>query len=232
MIDPDDAPTVGHPTSDEADAAHGAADAEAGLDEDSSRTARWRAAEVAGRRALAGRMGPTVPNMPAASAAAAAVAAAATRAGVPEVALATPEVFWWATATAAQIDKAMRELAYFTEWLVATYDLSPTLVPACWPLHPGLVQELWALRLIHAANHQPGPSGLPGPITFSATFAAWRERVRATLPDLDSCRGGHRPAPGNPQQVQRREHYPPTSGDFRWNWPDIPIDPAPPRSAL
>jgi len=127
----------------------------------------------------------------------------------------------------------MADLTYWTEWLITTYELHHDLVPACWTLHPGLVQELWALRCLHALNHQPGsgPNTLPGPITFAASFAAWRERIRLMFPNLESCRTGHQPFLGDNYQTARREQYPHTAQDFRWRWPEVPIDPPTPRSA-
>lgn len=191
------------------------------------------AAEAAAARALARTAGHTV-DPPAARNVRDTAAAAAERLGVPDVALSVPKVSWWATATPAQINEWMADLTYWTEWLITTYELHHDLVPACWTLHPGLVQELWALRCLHALNHQPGSgaNALPGPITFAASFAAWRERIKVMFPNFESCRTGHKPFLGDSYEATRRAQYPYTAQDFRWRWPEVPIDPLTPRSAL
>src|SRR5690606_32328973 len=104
------------------------------------------AAESAAARALARTAGYTVDPSPAARNVRDTAAAAAERLGVPDVALSVPKVGWWATATPAQVGEWMADLTYWTEWLITTYELHHDVVPACWTLHPGLVQELWALR--------------------------------------------------------------------------------------
>ncbi len=66
-----------------------------------------------------------------------------------------PPQAWVDCATAEE----WRELATWVEWLHTTYDLrANTGVPACWPAHPGVVEELAAL---HAAWRQAADESRP-----------------------------------------------------------------------
>lgn len=66
-----------------------------------------------------------------------------------------PPQAWVDCATAEE----WRELATWVEWLHLTYDLrANTGVPACWPAHPGVVEELAAL---HAAWRQAADESRP-----------------------------------------------------------------------
>ena len=113
-------------------------------------------AEAAGKRAFAARASATAAPRPAVASVRDVEAAAADKLQVPAVALRTPKVSWWATANDNQLAQWMDELAYWVEWLVATYELNHNFVPACWTLHPALVQELWALQCLHVLNHTGG----------------------------------------------------------------------------
>lgn len=194
--------------------------------EDRPRGGAMGEAEAAGKRAFAARASATAAPRPAVESVRDVEAAAADKLQVPAVALRTPKVSWWATATDDQLAQWMDELSYWVEWLVATYELNHNFVPACWTLHPALVQELWALHCLHVLNHMggAGSNALAGPITFAASFASWRERIRELLPDLGNCRNGHQPTMGDRHRDERREQYPATAADFRWRWPDQPIE--------
>jgi hypothetical protein len=66
-----------------------------------------------------------------------------------------PPQAWVDCATAEE----WRELATWVDWLHTTYDLrANTGVPACWPAHPGAVEELAAL---HAAWRQAADEARP-----------------------------------------------------------------------
>jgi hypothetical protein len=66
-----------------------------------------------------------------------------------------PPQAWVDSATAEE----WRKLATWVDWLHTTYDLrANTGVPACWPAHPGVVEELAAL---HAAWRQAADEARP-----------------------------------------------------------------------
>ncbi|MBO3146358.1 hypothetical protein GZ176_11760 [Dermatophilus congolensis] len=80
----------------------------------------------------------------------------------------------WAT-TATSHD--WEELVRWVDWLRSTYDvIEGRAVPACWPAHPGLVEELAALR--EAWAHACKQRALEGD---GQALAHWHERYLTPL---------------------------------------------------
>jgi hypothetical protein len=104
------------------------------------------------------------------------------------------------------------DLARWVNWFVARYHLAGQ-VPCCWPKHPGLVDELTALRYHHqevtcplVPMVQPDPVGSPqepdDPGTSARAYMDWHEtRWRWS-------NGPLRDAPGYRECLTRGEHVP------------------------
>jgi hypothetical protein len=86
-------------------------------------------------------------------------------------------------------------LRAWVTWLHGRYELSvEERLPPCWALHPGLVEELHALR---AWREEIYGSGQPG---MGQAARYWHAELRATLQAATTmwaagCRTGHRGAP-------------------------------------
>lgn len=131
-----------------------------------------------------------------------------------------PKVFWWAGASQSDLRGAFTHLTYFVEWLDAVYSLSTRMVPACWIQHPDIVQELWALMVLHAAAHQGDQPN--GPIAFATNFDQARNRLSA-LAAGSRCTDGHKDdEPAERAQRDRRASYDSNAGAFTWSWPPAP----------
>jgi hypothetical protein len=91
---------------------------------------------------------------------------------------------------------AWAQLRAFVTWLIDRYELTvEERMPRCWAMHPGLVEELWALRAWRMEIY--------GGMTPSAGQAAryWHAELDrvvhvATSRYAAGCRAGHRGAPG------------------------------------
>jgi hypothetical protein len=85
-------------------------------------------------------------------------------------------------------------LRAWVAWLHDRYELSTEdRLPRCWPRHPGLVEELWALRAWREEIYTTGP-----PSAQSARY--WHAELRQVLTAARTlyaagCRTGHRGAP-------------------------------------
>jgi hypothetical protein len=128
-----------------------------------------------------------------------------------------PKVFWWAAASEQDVQAAMGRLAYFVEWLVEVYDISRRVVPACWPKHPDLVQELWALMCLHHATH--GANQHAGPIAFASNLTHARTRL-GEIGAGARCLTTHQARGADDTSAdQRRSGYGAQAGPFTWTWP-------------
>lgn len=84
---------------------------------------------------------------------------------------------------------AWEQLRAWTAWLISRYRLVlEDRLPACWPQHPELIEELWALRAWRAEAYGPEGSGQ------SAVY--WHQALIAFLGHVSSwwaggCRAGH-----------------------------------------
>jgi hypothetical protein len=102
----------------------------------------------------------------------------------------------WHDMTAGQQLAEWAGLRAWVRWLHDRYELSADdRLPACWPAHPGLVEELYALKVWRKEIYTaPQPSGQ------AARY--WHAELRQVLHAATSvyaagCRTGHRSAPRN-----------------------------------
>lgn len=109
---------------------------------------------------------------------------------------------------------AWRELVDWVTWLHDRYELSvEERLPRCWTRHPGLIEELHALKVWRQEIYrQPDDSGDPGDSAGAAGQAAryWHAELRqvlhaATTQYAAGCRAGHRDA--TPADVGVRDEW-------------------------
>ncbi|WP_144300651.1 hypothetical protein [Stackebrandtia nassauensis] len=97
--------------------------------------------------------------------------------------------------------QAWSELVDWVAWLHDRYELSvANRLPACWPGHPGLIEELWALRLwrrdiysTQDTDSGSAPNGLGQPARYWHT-ELHNVITRAEQFYASKCRSGHKPA--------------------------------------
>lgn len=100
----------------------------------------------------------------------------------------------WHTLNAADQQLAWTRLIDWVVWLHDRYELSiEERIPPCWPQHPGIVEELWAL-MIWRTEIYDRPNRGAGDLAHS-----WHRELRAfievTVPFYArACRAGHRGA--------------------------------------
>jgi hypothetical protein len=88
------------------------------------------------------------------------------------------------------------QLRAFVTWLIDRYELTvEERMPRCWAMHPGLVEELWALR---AWRQEVYGGTMPSAGQAARYWHAELDRVlhAATSRYAAGCRAGHRSAPG------------------------------------
>lgn len=114
-----------------------------------------------------------------------------------------PLVEWHSMAPAERRD-AWRGLVDWVAWLHDRYELSKeTRLPECWPQHPGIIEELWALKAWRGTIYttQTGDrSGDTGPgqgVEQAARY--WHNELRQVLTAVSQvyaprCLSGHKPA--------------------------------------
>jgi hypothetical protein len=86
---------------------------------------------------------------------------------------------------------AWDQLRDFVDWVAERYDLSSTLVPACWYRHSVVVEELSALRAAWDASFVVETDGGLGPIGWHERFALARARLREYGYSGECERAGH-----------------------------------------
>ena len=104
-------------------------------------------------------------------------------------------VEWHAMTPGGQMT-AWAQLRAFVTWLTDRYELTvEEKMPRCWAMHPGLVEELWALRAWRAEIYS---GTLPSAGQAARYWHAELERVlhAASTRYAAGCRAGHRGAPG------------------------------------
>jgi len=95
----------------------------------------------------------------------------------------------WHAMTEPEYVLAWEELRGWTAWLVGRYRLVlEDRLPDCWPRHPELIEELWALRAWRAEAYGPEGAGQ------SAVY--WHQALVAFLGHVSTwwaggCRAGH-----------------------------------------
>lgn len=150
------------------------------------------------------------------------------RAQVIEAAHVLPDVgvFSWMDADAVQVASAFARTARFVEWLSAVFEVRE--IPKCWPEHPPIVVELWALERFHRQVFVTGED-LSGPVTWLNQLAVVRARLREEY-KASGCQteSGHQdPVGKNPSTVTaRRDRYTRVHGGNAavvtwWGWPDL-----------
>jgi hypothetical protein len=99
----------------------------------------------------------------------------------------------WHQLTPAERATAWAELVDWAVWLHDRYELATEeRLPRCWPQHPGLIEELWALRAWRLAIYLGDGSPAAGQ---AARY--WHGELRqvlaaATAVYAAGCRAGHR----------------------------------------
>src|SRR5258708_4227819 len=99
----------------------------------------------------------------------------------------------WHDMTPGRQQAAWAELRAWVAWLYDRYELgTEDRLPRCWPRHPGLVEELWALRGWRLEVYSGGqPSGQAARYWHTEL----RQLVQAAVPMYAAgCRTGHRGA--------------------------------------
>ena len=95
----------------------------------------------------------------------------------------------WHTMTEPEYTLAWEQLRDWTTWLVGRYRLVlEDRLPVCWPQHPELIEELWALRAWRTEAYGPEGAGQ------SAVY--WHQALVAFLGHVSiwwagGCRAGH-----------------------------------------
>jgi hypothetical protein len=95
---------------------------------------------------------------------------------------------------------AWQDLVDWVIWLHDRYELSVEhRLPDCWPEHPGLVEELTALKAWRAEIYTAPAPGAPEPAN-GGQARAWHGELRnvlhaATTVYAPTCRAGHKTAP-------------------------------------
>jgi hypothetical protein len=110
----------------------------------------------------------------------------------------------WDTLAGAARQAAWADLTRWVAWLHDRYELSTEeRLPHCWAEHPGLVEELSALKAWHdEIYHSAQPSGQAA----RYWHAELRQTITAALTFYASgCRAGHRA--GTPAAPQLRERW-------------------------
>jgi hypothetical protein len=83
----------------------------------------------------------------------------------------------WREMTQAQAQDAWGSLATWVRWLIATYQLTTSVVPDCWWRHAEIVAELYALQRAELASFMPDDPGF-GPLAFHERLPHAVERLR------------------------------------------------------
>ena len=106
-----------------------------------------------------------------------------------------PPMREWHQITPAERATAWAELVEWTVWLHDRYELATEeRLPRCWPQHPGLIEELWALRGWRLAIYIGDGSPAAGQ---AARY--WHGELRQVIAAATSvyaagCRASHRSA--------------------------------------
>lgn len=118
----------------------------------------------------------------------------------------------WHAMTEPEYTLAWEQLRDWTAWLIGRYRLVlEDRLPACWPQHPELIEELWALRAWRTEAYGPEGTGQ------SAVY--WHQALVAFLGHVSGwwaggCRAGHTNPNTDlcPEQVRRWKGASPLAG--------------------
>jgi hypothetical protein len=134
----------------------------------------------------------------------------------------------WHAVSEPQYILAWEQLRAWTTWLIGRYRLTlEDRLPRCWPQHPELIEELWALRAWRLEAYGPDGSGQSAVywhqalVTFLTHVSAWWAggcRAGHTSPDTDL----------SPEQARAWANTDPLAGIPQSMQPSasIPTDPA------
>jgi hypothetical protein len=112
----------------------------------------------------------------------------------------------WHTLSPPERDAAWKELLGWVTWLHDRYELSiESRLPRCWSQHPGLIEELWALKVWREEIYNSRESS-------GQAARYWHAKLRQTMHAAATfyaagCRSGHKPAAvdadANPELLDR-----------------------------
>lgn len=127
------------------------------------------------------------------------------------------DVINWRVADQRQAAAQMEPLREFVDWLIATYNVQPSVIPPCWWKHPALIQELYALHAFHAMAFDSQDPG-QGPIGFQERWFMARSRLSEYTNDT-GCTGSAHARPVEPPRPTRidDEWFELTTGSRAWN---------------
>ncbi|WAH97781.1 hypothetical protein [Arthrobacter sp. MMS18-M83] len=83
----------------------------------------------------------------------------------------------WRDMSPQQAESVWAALADWVRWLVATYQLTTSVVPDCWWKHQEIVAELYALQQAEQASYTADDAGF-GPLAFHERLPHAVERLR------------------------------------------------------
>ncbi|MFH5879449.1 hypothetical protein [Arthrobacter sp. NA-172] len=83
----------------------------------------------------------------------------------------------WRDMSPQQAESVWAALAAWVRWLVATYQLTTSVVPDCWWRHPEMVAELYALQRLEQVSFSADDAGF-GPLAFHERLPHAVERLR------------------------------------------------------
>ena len=89
----------------------------------------------------------------------------------------TGVTYRWRELTAVQAGTVWGDLVVWVRWLVATYQLTTSVVPDCWWRHTEIVAELYALHRAELASYASDDPGF-GPLAFHERLPHAVERLR------------------------------------------------------
>ncbi|MGO4857663.1 hypothetical protein [Arthrobacter sp. 2MCAF14] len=83
----------------------------------------------------------------------------------------------WRDMSPQQAESVWAALAAWVRWMVATYQLTTSVVPDCWWHHSEIVAELYALQRAEQASYTADDAGF-GPLAFHERLPHAVERLR------------------------------------------------------
>lgn len=120
-------------------------------------------------------------------------ATAATRARATTEQSPRPRLVEWHSMTGPQRVEAWGDLCGWVTWLYDRYELAvESRLPHCWAEHPGLIEELWALKCWREEIY-----GAPSEQQVGQAARYWHAELRTVVSNATSvyaaaCRTGHR----------------------------------------
>lgn len=109
----------------------------------------------------------------------------------------------WQGMTSAAQAALIEDMADWVDWMIETYRIKSPVIPTCWYRHTEIVQELYAMKLLHTLCYSLNDAG-SGPASFVERFTQSQVRLRGYVQDA-GCKssGEHQVARG--VQLTNRE---------------------------